>query len=129
MVIISKVLSYQKWNSLKTLPFTVSTLSRKLICWVPLLKVTYFHLISWCWNFAEKHSLCRIFSGNSAETVPLGKTSTPENSMKLYFTQCILRENWSQELCARLKVMVCAVWQKGAVWQKLNSLNVKVAII
>ena len=52
----------------------------------PLRKIPSFHLISWCGNFAERHSF-RIVS----ETVPFRKTSTPGNQVKWrYFSQCTL---------------------------------------
>ena len=57
-----------------------------------LRKILKFHLISWCGNFVETHSFCRV-SGDSPETprkLPFHNISTPGNQMKLrYFMQCI----------------------------------------
>ena len=43
-----------------------------------LCKIPKFHLISWYGNIAEKHSFCVVL-GESAESVPSHKISTPGN--------------------------------------------------
>ena len=43
-----------------------------------LRKIPKFHLMSWCGNFAERHSFRRVL-GESTETVSFHKIFTPEN--------------------------------------------------
>ena len=52
-----------------------------------LHKIPKFHLISWCGNFAEMHSFCRV-SGKSCETLQkpiFSKKSSPGNWLKFWY--------------------------------------------
>ena len=72
-----------------------------------LRKIPYFHLISWCGNFVERHRRRRI-ARNYAETVSFHKISTPWNYVKLrYFTQ------WK------------SFWRSDRLLKEWSSLNIR----
>ena len=80
-----------------------------------LREILNLHLNSWCGNFVERHSFCRVssdsrFQANSAETVPFHKTSIPRNEVKIwYFTQwLIMIPPWFQAFI---------YWKKSVIWR------------
>ena len=68
-----------------------------------LRKILKFHLMSWCGNFVERHSL-RIVSGDSPETMRKLCLSTNFHTMKLgeitvFYTVCVVG-NYFKLKCA-----------------------------
>ena len=82
-----------------------------LVRYGSLRKIPYFHLISWCGSFVERHSF-RIDSGESPETVRKLCLSTKCPQQEIRWNYGILRSGWkiqclySIDLC--LNVSSCA---------------------
>ena len=58
-----------------------------------LRKIPKFHLISWCGNVLERLSFRRVSgasAGNSAETVPFQKKSTPVGEILVFYAVVII---------------------------------------